>query len=107
MILRIYNKSMELEVKLLNVNYKANSHVKWLDKSKTLHDYSKLIKLVRDNISSGLNRDESIEEAIKKSIKDGILKEYLMQRGSEVHNMLLKEFDLFVDNSFNTTKCGN
>ena len=41
-----------------------------------------------------MSRDEAINSAIDECIENGILKEFLLEHGSEVHNMLFAEFNM-------------
>jgi len=86
------SKVLEVEVKVLNINYKENAEI--LEKSRTLRDYSYFIQSVKDNKKSGMVLSVAIETAIKDCIKAGILKEFLQTHGSEVENMLFTEFNI-------------
>ena len=41
-----------------------------------------------------MSRDKAINSAIDECIRKGILKEFLIEHGSEVHNMLFAEFNM-------------
>lgn len=84
--------SLELEVKVININYKKGS--RFLERSKTLSDYSHFIHTVRQSIAEGVDRDAAIKKAVHYCIQNEILKEYLEAAGSEVFNMLYTEFNL-------------
>ena len=49
---------------------------------------------IRKFEKSGMSRDEAINSAIDECIGRGILKEFLLEPGSEVHNMLFAEFNM-------------
>lgn len=78
--------SLELAVKILNINYEKHHPV--LDRSPMLKQYAQFIATVRRNIiRSDMNRDEAIQQAIRDCIERDILKAFLKEHGSEVHNM--------------------
>ena len=84
--------NLELKVKVLNINYEKGK--KLLRKSSTLEGYSLFIYTIREFEKSGMSRDEAINFAIEECIERGILKEFLIEHGSEVHNMLFAEFNM-------------
>jgi len=86
------SKVLEVEVKVLNINYKENAEI--LEKSRTLKEYSYFIQTVKDNKKSGMDLTTAIATAVKHCIEEGILEEFLQTHGSEVENMLFTEFNL-------------
>lgn len=84
--------TLELEIKLVNINYGKSSDI--MEKSKTLKDYSYFVYLVNQNRENGNLIEESIRLAIKDCLEKDILKEFLDSHGSEVINMLYTEFNL-------------
>ena len=91
-IVRDDKVNLELKVKILNINYEKGK--KLLIKSPTLEDYSLFIYTIREFEKSGMSRDKAINSAIDECIRKGILKEFLIEHGSEVHNMLFAEFNM-------------
>lgn len=85
-------KELELEVKIININYEKSTHL--LEKSKTLNEYSYFVYLVKQYQKNGSLIDEAIYQAMRDCIEKGILKEFLEKHGSEVMNMLTAEFKL-------------
>ena len=83
--------NLELKVKIININYEKESRI--LKDSPTLEGYSYFIHTIRQNESKGMSRDEAIKTAMEDCITKGILKEFLLNYGSEVHNMLFAEYD--------------
>jgi len=85
------DKSLELKVKVYNINHGRNPEI--LEKSKNLDGYSFFIDKIRQ-----YNKDLSIEESVKKAIKycidHDILKHYLKKHASEVVNMLFEEISI-------------
>ncbi len=87
------NKSLELRVKVFNINKNKNNQI--LKKCKELNDYSEFIEEVRKNRK--IDPDHGFEKAIKSCIEKGILKEYLERKNMEVENMLIAEYDYEMD----------
>jgi len=85
------NVSLELIVKVLNINYEKGATI--LKECTTLEGYSYFIYTIRQNENKGMSRDEAIKSAIEKCISMGVLKDFLLNYGSEVHNMLFAEYD--------------
>ena len=65
------------------------------ERSKPLAEYSLFIEIVRRNIAQ--DRENGFKKAIKECMQNGILKEYLQRKSSEVINMLLAEYDYATD----------
>lgn len=84
---------LDLEVKVLNIN--QNKGNKILQSCKPLAEYSLFIEIVRRNIAQ--DRENGFKKAIKECMQNGILKEYLQRKSSEVINMLLAEYDYATD----------
>lgn len=82
--------TLELTVKVLNVNY--NSGCDTLEKSPSLKGYAYLIELIRQHQKTGLSRDKSIKPAIKQCIEENILADFLQEHFEEEANMLAKEY---------------
>ena len=57
--------------------------------------YSDFIKEVRDCMKE--NIENPFTTAINRSIKNGVLSEYLKRKSTEVHNMLFGEYDYETD----------
>lgn len=51
-----------------------------------------MINAVREFLKRGFKRDEATTLALELCINQGILKSHLSKKGSEVFNMLLKEY---------------
>jgi len=86
--------ALELQVRVININYKEMSTV--LAKSETLREYSYFINCAREYRSSGISLEESVELAVRRCVKEGVLREFLENHASEVVNMLFAEFDMDV-----------
>lgn len=87
------NVSLELVVKVININTRAGSEL--LRKCKVLEEYSKFVEKVREYKNAGV--DDYMKSAITYCIKNHILEEYLSRKGSEVVNFLCAEYDYEMD----------
>ncbi|HBA48281.1 MAG TPA: hypothetical protein DCZ91_10890 [Lachnospiraceae bacterium] len=76
---------------MLNINAEGNR--KLLNQCPALKGYVALIQYVREFQGAGDSLSESMDKAIDKCVKEGLLKEYLLKRKAEVKLMLLTEFD--------------
>ena len=86
------NPQLELKVSIYNINYEVNSEL--VQNSKSLNEYSQFIGKIKENITDGLALDAAIKQAIEYGIQHDIMKEFLEQNGSEVHNMLLESWNM-------------
>jgi len=89
-----FSDALELKVRVININYRKTSPV--LTKSETLKGYSYFVNCAREYRSNGMSLEESVELAVRKCIKEGVLKQFLESHASEVVNMLFTEFDMDV-----------
>lgn len=87
------NVSLELVVKVININTKAGSEL--LEKCKVLNEYSRFVEKVREYKNTGA--DDYMKNAITYCIQNHILEEYLLRKGSEVVNFLCAEYDYEMD----------
>ncbi len=87
------NSSLELTVKVFNINKNKNNRI--LKKCKELEEYSTLIETVRKY--NELDYENGFEKAIKECLSNGILKGYLERKTREVQNMLVGEYDYAMD----------
>ena len=85
--------SLELVVKLININYDKGSQL--LKRCEPLGQYSRFVDAVRRHIT--VDKEHGFENAIKECIKNDILKEYLQRKSREVINMLVAEYDYDTD----------
>jgi predicted transposase/invertase (TIGR01784 family) len=83
---------LELKVKGYNVNDGHSPDI--LRRSRNMGDYAKFIALIRKNLKGGMLLSEAITAAIRQCIDKGVMAEYLKQKGSEVENMLMTEFNI-------------
>ena len=85
--------SLELVVKLTNINYDKDSQI--LKSCEPLGQYSRFVEAVRRHIA--VDKEHGFENAIKECIKNDILREYLQRKSREVVNMLIAEYDYDTD----------
>jgi hypothetical protein len=87
-------QTLELLVKVININHGDCGKADVLAKDNTLKDYSFFINLVRERMDLGDTREEAIVYAVNYCIEHNILKEFLEEHREEVLNMWDNEFDL-------------
>ena len=86
-------ESLEISVKVININVDKENPV--LNRCEALKEYSEFMEQVRFNLENKI--PEALTVAIKQSIKQGFLSEYLSRKSTEVENMLLTEYDYDTD----------
>lgn len=86
-----HDNTMELRVKVVNVNTGGNQEI--LSRSETLREYGEFVEKVRQMLKKW-PPDEAFAAAIEECIQKGILESFLKEHGSEVHNMLYREWKL-------------
>ena len=88
-----HNFPLEICVKVININVDKENPV--LTRCEALKEYSEFMEQVRFNVENKI--PEALTVAIKQSIKQGFLSEYLSRKSTEVENMLLTEYDYATD----------
>ena len=86
-------ESLEICVKVININVDKENPV--LNRCEALKEYSEFMEQVKFNIENEI--PEALTTAIKQSIKQGFLSDYLSRKSTEVENMLLTEYDYDTD----------
>ena len=86
-------ESLEISVKVININVDKENPV--LNRCEALKEYSEFMEQVKFNIENEI--PEALTVAIKQSIKQGFLSDYLSRKSTEVENMLLTEYDYDTD----------
>ena len=84
---------LEISVKVININVDKENPI--LQHCKVLNEYSEFIEQVKFNIDNEI--PDPFTKAIKQSSKNGFLTDYLQRKSTEVHNMLLMEYDYATD----------
>ena len=87
------NSPLEISVKVININVDKENPI--LQHCKVLNEYSEFIEQVKFNIECKI--PDPFTKAIKQSSKNGFLTDYLQRKSTEVHNMLLMEYDYATD----------
>ncbi|MDR0897924.1 MAG: Rpn family recombination-promoting nuclease/putative transposase [Oscillospiraceae bacterium] len=82
--------SIELEVKVYNVNVDENKEI--VQRSRMLAGYVIFIGKCKEKVEAGKELDVAIEEAINECIEQDVLADYLADHGYEVRNMLMTEW---------------
>ena len=85
------SSSLELIVTAYNINFGLKQ--KLLKKCGYLNDYSTLVGKVKEGIKAGFTRRDSISNAVKFCIDNGIMKGFLEFHSEEVFNMLNLQWD--------------
>ena len=85
--------SLELVVKVININYNKNNEL--LEACKPLQEYTLFVEAVRRHIK--LDGENGFKSAIKECIQNDVLKDYLERKSREVMNMLIAEYDYDTD----------
>jgi len=83
--------NLELKVNVYNINNGRNEE--FAKRSEKLRGYEIFVSLVRDYLKA-MKRDVAIRCAVSDCIRRGVLKNFFEEHGSEVHNMLLSEWNL-------------
>lgn len=84
--------SVELEVRMININYGKNREL--MEKCRVLEEYSLFVEVVRQYLAEGREHQESLNLAIDYCLDHGILSEFLQKYRAEVLGMLLEEVDM-------------
>jgi predicted transposase YdaD len=84
--------SLELEVKVININHGRNEEI--AKRCKTLAGYSAFVSKVYEYEGEGFSREEAIKNAVHYCVERDILKEFLEQHSSEVMNMLILDWNM-------------
>jgi hypothetical protein len=84
------NPVLDLEVKVININYGRNEEI--ARKSKTLSSYSAFVAKVREYVAEGNDFEPSVRKAVVYCREHDILKEFLEKHATEVINMLSVEW---------------
>jgi hypothetical protein len=83
--------SMELEVRVLNINEGRNASV--VQRCETLSGYVRFVEKVRVNRKTEPDLKKAITKAVNDCIEEGILEDFLKSHSSEVSNMLTTEWN--------------
>jgi predicted transposase/invertase (TIGR01784 family) len=82
---------LELVVRVYNINWGHNEEI--LKRSEVLDNYSFFIDKIREYQKMDLKNKKAVPHAIKYCIDNNKLRDFLETHGSEVHNMLMGEYN--------------
>jgi hypothetical protein len=82
---------LDLTVTVYNINKGRNKEL--LSRSENLAGYAEFVARVRENQRAGMPLEEAITGAVRYCVGRGILAPFLEEHGSEVMDMLLREWD--------------
>jgi hypothetical protein len=82
---------LELVVQIYNINRGHNEEI--INKCGALDNYSFFVEKIREFQKMNLKLAEAVPHAIKYCIDNDKLKDFLETHGSEVHNMLMGEYN--------------
>ncbi|MEY8295475.1 MAG: hypothetical protein ACLRJC_02270 [Emergencia timonensis] len=85
--------SLELVVKIVKMKYNKgeNETLDILERSEKLRGYSTLLEYVKQRRDEGCELKEAIDEAVRRCISEGILRDFLKSNSPEVMRMLFNE----------------
>ena len=86
--------SLELVVKIINVRYntdKDDEIQEILARSEKLRGYSLLLAYISEGREQGLDVKDAVDGAVRRCVREGVLKEFLEKNSPEVGSMLFKE----------------
>lgn len=81
---------LELRVRVLNINGGYNEGLK--EQCRSLKEYMSYVTRVRDYAKS-MPLERAVDKAVEECIKQGILREFLLQNKAEVKKMSIYEYD--------------
>lgn len=81
---------LELRVKVLNINSGYNEKLK--EQCRTLKEYMQYVAKVRE-YAGNVPIEAAVDTAVEECIRQGILKEFLLQNKAEVKRMSIYEYD--------------
>jgi hypothetical protein len=76
---------------MYNLNKGKNDNL--LHRCRPLSDYMTLVNYIRDNQKSGMPAQKAIDEAVKRCIKENVLKDFLKKHRAEVMDVCLTEYN--------------
>ena len=90
-----YPEQSDVNVTVTVININSDSDDEVLDACEPLREYAEFVDTVRDLLSEGVaeNRDAAVAMAVDRCVREGVLRELLLQHKSEVVDMLITEYD--------------
>ena len=75
------------------ININSNHNRELMERCPELKGYSQLVEYIRENVDQGMEKEESVDAAVERCIKEGYLVDYLRQHIGEARGMLLSGFN--------------
>lgn len=82
--------SIEITVRFININFGHNKEL--LNKCKTLYDYAYFVAKIRKKQES-MELQQAVETTVEECIREGILKDFLLEQKAEVVAMSIYEYN--------------
>jgi predicted transposase YdaD len=82
---------LELTVKVYNINHNHNKALE--GKSQALKGYAVFVEKLREYLKRGLDKDNAMKETVQWCRRNGYIRDFLKEHGSEVVNMLFGEWN--------------
>ena len=82
---------IEVTVTAYNINEGHNQRL--MERCEALRGYSHMVARVRAHGEEGMSPEETIEAALNGCIRDGIFKEYFVERRAKVADIFMSEYD--------------
>ena len=87
----LHLKANRKYVEVYNISYQTSPQI--IERCQSLKEYSAFVHTVEGGLSQELPFVQAVAEAIRYCIQHNIMREYLLEHGSEVENMLLTEWN--------------
>jgi hypothetical protein len=84
-------REFEWTATMYNLNKGKNDNL--LHRCKPLSDYMTLVNYIRDNQKSGMPAKKAIDAAVKRCIKENVLRDFLKKHRAEVMDVCLTEYN--------------
>ena len=86
------DEEISLELIVLQLNINAGFNLKLKESCRTLQEYMQYVDKIR-HFQKTLPLEKAVDSAVKECIREGILKEFLLQNRAEVMQMSIFEYD--------------
>jgi hypothetical protein len=87
------DESHEFEWTATMYNLNKGKNDALLSTCKPLSDYMTLVNYIRENQSAGMPVKKAVDEAVKRCIKEDILRDFLKKHRAEVMNVCMTEYN--------------
>ena len=86
------DEEISLELIVLQLNINAGFNLRLKESCRTLQEYMQYVDKIR-HFQKTLPLEKAVDSAVKECIREGILKEFLLQNRAEVMQMSIFEYD--------------